>query len=43
MNLELEDLRDFDGVALIEVVDGDYRITKLEEEADVKEQGEVAA
>ena len=32
-------LRDFDGVALFEIVDGQYRIEKLKEYANVKEQG----
>ena len=30
-------LRDFDGVALFEVVDGQYRIERLQGEANVKE------
>ena len=33
-------LRNFNGVAIFELVDGKYRIEKLEEFADVKEQGE---
>lgn len=33
-------LRNFDGVALFELVDGQYRIENIEGEADVQEQGE---
>jgi len=32
-------LRDFNGVALFEIVDGVYRIEKLEGEADVQDAG----
>ena len=39
MEVEPYILRDFDGVALVEIVDGQYRIEKLEESADVQEQG----
>ena len=32
-------LRDFDGVALFEIVDGQYRIERLQGEANVQNQG----
>ena len=32
-------LRDFDGVALFEIVDGQYRIERLKEHANANEQG----
>ena len=33
-------LRNFNGVALFELVDGQYRIENLEEQRDVKDRGE---
>ena len=33
-------LLDYNGACIMEIVDGQYRVEKLSEEADVKEQGD---